>query len=305
MQNEREQEWDSVRSKLQNEIVLFKEEQMLNAKELRKLKIENENLKTRNACLDKKLIDQRIEYHQTLQNFEIIKVQLVQSQIDSTEKDNKFNIWKHSYIENLNTLQDENRHLRCYLINNSYSFNSCLPISTINTEIQKNSTEKEIIPPIPLSKFSQDLRVPKLSFSDFSDSANSNCDKISENGATSQWSSASQLDRLQLMLQNKESQIEVLKMENQKLNKASKFVSDEMTHALNSHQEIISQVKTIQTLKMKYNELNTKYQNLLEMFGEKSEQNQELQLDLKEIKEMYKIQTEELINRLSSKQTNI
>ena len=42
------------------------------------------------------------------------------------------------------------------------------------------------------------------------------------------------------------------------------------------------------------NELQTRYDALLQMYGEKMEECQELRLDLEDVKEMYKIQVSEL-----------
>ena len=43
--------------------------------------------------------------------------------------------------------------------------------------------------------------------------------------------------------------------------------------------------------------LNTEYNALLQMYGEKSEETEELKLDLQDVKEMYRLQIEDLIKR--------
>lgn len=48
---------------------------------------------------------------------------------------------------------------------------------------------------------------------------------------------------------------------------------------------------------MEYNELQRKYDAILQMYGEKVEETQELQLDLLDVKEMYKVQIDELLKQ--------
>lgn len=44
-------------------------------------------------------------------------------------------------------------------------------------------------------------------------------------------------------------------------------------------------------------EIQTRYDALLQMYGEKMEENQELRLDLQDVKEMYKTQIDQLLKR--------
>lgn len=48
---------------------------------------------------------------------------------------------------------------------------------------------------------------------------------------------------------------------------------------------------------IEYNELQRKYDAILQMYGEKVEETQELQLDLLDVKEMYKAQIDELLKQ--------
>lgn len=53
-------------------------------------------------------------------------------------------------------------------------------------------------------------------------------------------------------------------------------------------------------IEINYNDLQTRYDALLQMYGEKVEQTQELQLDLKECREAYKVQIQELLAKLKT-----
>lgn len=48
---------------------------------------------------------------------------------------------------------------------------------------------------------------------------------------------------------------------------------------------------------IEYNELQRKYDAILQMYGEKVEETEELQLDLLDVKEMYKAQIDELLKQ--------
>lgn len=55
-----------------------------------------------------------------------------------------------------------------------------------------------------------------------------------------------------------------------------------------------------QILESNFVELQTSYDALLQMYGEKVERTEELELDLKECKEAYKIQIQELLAKLKT-----
>lgn len=56
-------------------------------------------------------------------------------------------------------------------------------------------------------------------------------------------------------------------------------------------------VAEMQALNENLRETQTRYDALLQMYGEKVEENQELRLDLEDIKEMYKTQIDQLLKR--------
>jgi len=58
-----------------------------------------------------------------------------------------------------------------------------------------------------------------------------------------------------------------------------------------------TKVSEAQVLNESLAETQTRYDALLQMYGEKVEENQELRLDLEDIKEMYKTQIDQLLKR--------
>lgn len=62
-------------------------------------------------------------------------------------------------------------------------------------------------------------------------------------------------------------------------------------------EDLNSSLADLETIKGSLNDIQTKYDALLQMYGEKVEENQELQLDLVDVKEMYKTQIDHLLQR--------
>lgn len=58
-----------------------------------------------------------------------------------------------------------------------------------------------------------------------------------------------------------------------------------------------AKIVEMEALNENLNDIQTKYDALLQMYGEKVEENQELRLDLQDIKEMYKSQIDQLLKR--------
>lgn len=62
-------------------------------------------------------------------------------------------------------------------------------------------------------------------------------------------------------------------------------------------ENLSSKLYEVETLNESLNDTRTKYDALLQMYGEKVEENQELRLDLEDVKEMYKTQIDQLLGR--------
>lgn len=62
-------------------------------------------------------------------------------------------------------------------------------------------------------------------------------------------------------------------------------------------EDLSNKIVEIQALNENLNEIQTRYDALLQMYGEKVEENQELRLDLEDVKDMYKSQIDHLLKR--------
>ena len=62
-------------------------------------------------------------------------------------------------------------------------------------------------------------------------------------------------------------------------------------------EELSNKVTEVEALNENLNDIGTKYDALLQMYGEKVEEAEELRLDLEDVKDMYKTQIDQLLKR--------
>ncbi|OAD01912.1 hypothetical protein MUCCIDRAFT_40287 [Mucor lusitanicus CBS 277.49] len=63
-------------------------------------------------------------------------------------------------------------------------------------------------------------------------------------------------------------------------------------------EQLRKDVKKTRQLEEQHQQLNDRYQTLLELLGEKAEQVEELKADLQDVKEMYKSQIIDLVQKI-------
>lgn len=66
---------------------------------------------------------------------------------------------------------------------------------------------------------------------------------------------------------------------------------------INSHSQIKEKLDQTENIEEQFADLQQKYDALLQMYGEKVEEIQEVNLDLEEVKEMYRGQIDELLRQ--------
>jgi len=72
-------------------------------------------------------------------------------------------------------------------------------------------------------------------------------------------------------------------------------LTKELTKMIRSNEELNRRLSALEQLQLQFNELETNYNAILQMYGEKIEENDELRLDLIDVKEMYKAQIDQLL----------
>ncbi|KAI9565256.1 hypothetical protein GHT06_009039 [Daphnia sinensis] len=102
-------------------------------------------------------------------------------------------------------------------------------------------------------------------------------------------------ESLQAQLKTRDGEVTQLQQELQNQEKSRDSLAKELTEMINSNQELSRRLSLLETLHQEYEDLKTKYNALLQMYGEKIEENEELRLDLVDVKEMYKAQIDHLM----------
>merc|ERR1711864_41740 len=95
-------------------------------------------------------------------------------------------------------------------------------------------------------------------------------------------------------LKLKEGEIMQLQMELANLDRGRESMTGELTKLTIKSEQIDALNEEMAKLKAEYSTLQQKYQTMLTMYGEKMEEAEELRLDLQDVKEMYKMQIDQL-----------
>ncbi|GIY11087.1 TATA element modulatory factor [Caerostris darwini] len=108
-------------------------------------------------------------------------------------------------------------------------------------------------------------------------------------------SGSSLLENLQSQLKQREGEILQLQSEISKLEQVKESMTRELVTLTEQNETLYQKVSDLESLQKEHKDLDQKYNTLLQMYGEKVEETEELQLDLSEVKSMYKAQIEELL----------
>ncbi|CAL7941476.1 unnamed protein product [Xylocopa violacea] len=110
-------------------------------------------------------------------------------------------------------------------------------------------------------------------------------------------SSTSIFENLQAQLKQKDGEIQQLQWELSRRNIERDALNSELSTLTLKIEELNTKVMDVAVLNENLREIQTRYDALLQMYGEKMEENQELRLDLQDVKEMYKTQIDQLLKR--------
>ncbi|XP_051528913.1 TATA element modulatory factor-like isoform X2 [Myxocyprinus asiaticus] len=103
------------------------------------------------------------------------------------------------------------------------------------------------------------------------------------------------IESLQSQLKLREGEIAQLQLEIASLERSRTVMAEELVRLTNQNDEIESKVKEIPRLKVQLKDLEQRHNTILQMYGEKAEEAEELRLDLQDVKNMYKTQIDELL----------
>ncbi|KAI1890959.1 hypothetical protein AGOR_G00158950 [Albula goreensis] len=106
---------------------------------------------------------------------------------------------------------------------------------------------------------------------------------------------SSVIENLQSQLKLREGEIAQLQIEISSLEKTRSIMAEELVKLTNQNDEMEEKVKEIPKLRVQLKELEQRHNTILQMYGEKAEEAEELRLDLEDVKNMYKTQIDELL----------
>ncbi|KAI7794980.1 putative TATA element modulatory factor [Triplophysa rosa] len=108
---------------------------------------------------------------------------------------------------------------------------------------------------------------------------------------------SSVIESLQSQLKLREGEIAQLQLEIASLERSRTVMSEELVRLTNQNDDLEGQVKEIPKLKVQLMDLEQRHNTILQMYGEKAEEAEELRLDLEDVKNMYKTQIDELLKK--------
>ncbi|XP_066528119.1 TATA element modulatory factor isoform X2 [Hoplias malabaricus] len=103
------------------------------------------------------------------------------------------------------------------------------------------------------------------------------------------------IENLQSQLKMREGEIAQLQLEISNLERSRSVMAEELVRLTNQNDEMEAKVKDIPRLKVQLKDLEQRHNTILQMYGEKAEEAEELRLDLEDVKNMYKTQIDELL----------
>lgn len=108
---------------------------------------------------------------------------------------------------------------------------------------------------------------------------------------------SSVIENLQSQLKLREGEITHLQLEISNLEKTRSIMAEELVKLTNQNDELEEKVREIPKLRTQLRDLDQRYNTILQMYGEKAEEAEELRLDLEDVKNMYKTQIDELLRQ--------
>uniref|UniRef100_A0A0K8TKP1 Putative transcription factor tmf tata element modulatory factor n=1 Tax=Tabanus bromius TaxID=304241 RepID=A0A0K8TKP1_TABBR len=108
---------------------------------------------------------------------------------------------------------------------------------------------------------------------------------------------ATMLESLQSSLKQRDGEIHQLQWEMSRLQAERHVLNTEIGNLSLELENVKEKLSMHDALEKEFSELQNQYDALLQMYGEKVEENQELELDLQDVKEMYKAQIDELLRQ--------
>ncbi|CAG0889933.1 unnamed protein product [Cyprideis torosa] len=108
------------------------------------------------------------------------------------------------------------------------------------------------------------------------------------------------LDSLQTEVKLRTGEVQQLQSDVSQLRRLRDGMNREVTELTRENEQLQAQLEELVLLRDSFRSLEENYNALLQMFGEKVEENEELKMDLQDIKEAYKLQIDQLTSTAQS-----
>ncbi|KAF7722332.1 hypothetical protein EC973_003422 [Apophysomyces ossiformis] len=112
------------------------------------------------------------------------------------------------------------------------------------------------------------------------------------------------IERLQANIRQLENQLSFYQTQLQSSSQSRDELSEEMLHMTLEMDKLRNECKAVHELERQHEELNARYQASLELLGERTEQVEELKADVNDVKEMYRNQIVELVQKIDQLSRN-
>ncbi|XP_057702954.1 TATA element modulatory factor [Corythoichthys intestinalis] len=103
------------------------------------------------------------------------------------------------------------------------------------------------------------------------------------------------IENMQSQLKLREGEISQLQLEISSLERSRSVMAEELVRLTNQNDKMEEQVTEIPKLRTELKDLQQRHNTILQMYGEKAEEAEELKLDLEDVKSMFKTQIDELL----------
>ncbi|CAH0546904.1 unnamed protein product [Brassicogethes aeneus] len=141
------------------------------------------------------------------------------------------------------------------------------------------------------------LSLGKASIADSLSSSFWSQDEPFDIAQTPRYTNMLEMQMLQTNVKQKDGELQQLQWELNRREQERSLLNLEISSLLTKVEGLESSVVELKTLKTQFIEVQQQYDTLCQLYGEKVEENEELKLDLLDVKEMYKAQIDELLRQ--------
>lgn len=176
-------------------------------------------------------------------------------------------------------------------------------ITQLERDIQRPKSRESTHSPVSISRqesvasFAEppNLMLSSLTQDDIDRNWMFNTQKTSLYESLRQSGATNLLENLQSQLKLREGEIIQLQSDIQQLERTRESMARELVNLTNQNESLEEKIKELPHIQEQLKDINQRYNALLQMYGEKVEEADELRLDLNDVKEMYKMQIDHLL----------